>query len=95
MNIRTKPLHAIDARQLPNENQIDVEDWWFHLQNSIFPSNAELVWEGSNNRVKDLGFVLKLYRYTWVNPVPEVEIAAIDLISTMNDAGYMLYGITC
>jgi hypothetical protein len=77
------------------KNQIDVEDWWFHPQNSIFPVNAKLAWEGSNSRVKDLGFVLKLYRYTWINPIPNIEISSIDLISAMNDTGYMLYGITC
>ena len=75
--------------------QEEVEDWWFHLQNSIFPVKAQLAWEGSNARVKDLEFVLKIYRYTWVNPMPELEIASIDLISTMIETGYMLYGITC
>jgi hypothetical protein len=75
--------------------QEEVEDWWFHLQNSIFPEKAKLAWQGSNARVKDLGFVLKIYRYTWVNPMPELEIASIDLISSMNTTGYMLYGITC
>jgi hypothetical protein len=49
----------------------EVEDWWFHNENSIFPDRAELAWEGSNNRVKDLGFVLKLYRYSWINPLPD------------------------
>jgi len=82
-------------RTITIKNQIDVEDWWFNPEKSIFPSNTELAWEGSNKRVQDLGLVLKLYRYTWVNPVPDVEITAIDLISSMNDTGYMLYGITC
>jgi len=27
--------------------------------------------------------------------MPDVEIISIDLISAMNDTGYMLYGITC
>jgi hypothetical protein len=75
--------------------QIEVEDWWFNLENSVFPSNAELAWEGINDRVKDFGCVLKLYRYTWENPLPEVEIKSIDLVSAMNNTGYMLYGITC
>ncbi len=76
-------------------SRIEVEDWWFHPKNSVFPPRAELAWEGSNPRVKDLGFVLKLYRYTWENPRPDVEIRSIDLISAMNDTGYMLYGVTC
>ena len=75
--------------------QVHVEDWWFHPVNSIFPSEAKLAWEGSNNRVKELGFGLKVYRYTWKNPMPEVKITSIDLISAMNNTGYMLYGITC
>jgi len=76
-------------------NQIEVEDWWFNLEKSVFPSEAKLAWEGTNNRVKDLGCVLKLYQYTWKNPMPNVEIMSIDVISAMNDTGYMLYGITC
>jgi hypothetical protein len=83
------------SRKILIKSREEVEDWWFHTENSIFPANAELAWEGSNDRVKDLGFVLKLYRYTWVNPLPDVEIISIDLVSSMNDTGYMLYGITC
>jgi len=83
------------SRKILIKSREEVEDWWFHTENSIFPANAELAWEGSNDLVKDLGFVLKLYRYTWENPLPDVEITSIDLVSTMNDTGYMLYGITC
>jgi hypothetical protein len=82
-------------RSIAIRYQVEVEDWWFNLQKSVFPAAAELAWEGVNNRVKDLGCVLKLYRYTWGNPLPEVEIESIDLISAMNNTGYMLLGITC
>jgi hypothetical protein len=75
--------------------QEEVEDWWFHPENSIFPENAKLAWQGINSRVQDLGFVLKIYRYTWINPLPDVKIDSIDLISAMNETGYMLYGVTC
>jgi len=61
----------------------------------VIPPGAVLAWEGSNERVKDQGMDLKLYHYTWENPMPEVEIASVDLVSSMNDTGYMLYGITC
>ena len=82
-------------RTITIRNQEDVEDWWFMPGKSIFPVNAQLAWEGSNTRVKDLGFELKLYRFTWVNPLPEIEITSVDLVSSMNDTGYMLFGITC
>jgi len=82
-------------RTITIRNQEDVEDWWFMQGKSIIPTNAQLAWEGSNKRVKDMGVVLKLYHYTWENPLPEVEITMVDLISSMNDTGYMLYGITC
>jgi hypothetical protein len=90
-------IHYADkqSRIIKIKSREEVEDWWFHTENSIFPENAELAWEGSNNRVKELGFVLKLYRYSWINPLPDVEIISIDMISLMNDTGYMLYGITC
>ena len=90
-------IHYADkqSRNIKIKSREEVEDWWFHTENSIFPDRAELAWEGSNNRVKELGFVLKLYRYSWINPLPGVEIISIDMISLMNDTGYMLYGITC
>jgi len=75
--------------------QVHVEDWWFHPENSVIPPEAVLAWEGSNERVKDQGMDLKLYHFTWENPIPDVEITSIDLVSSMNDTGYMLYGITC
>lgn len=75
--------------------QVDVEDWWFNPDNSVIPPHARVAWEGSNERVEELGMSLKLYLYTWVNPLPELEIISIDLISSMNDTGYMLFGLTC
>jgi len=77
------------------KNQIDVEDWWFDPASSVIPPSAQVAWEGSNERVEELGISLKLYLFTWVNPLPELKIASIDLISAMNDTGYMLFGITC
>lgn len=84
-----------EKRTITIKSRIEVEDWWFHPENSIFPEKTKLAWKGSNARVEELGFVLKIYRYTWANPMPTVEISSIDLISSMNDTGYMLYGITC
>jgi hypothetical protein len=84
-----------EKRTITMKYRVDVEDWWFHPENSVIPPEAVLAWEGSNERVKDQGMVLKLYHYTWENPLPEVEITSIDLVSSMNDTGYMLYGITC
>lgn len=77
------------------KNQIDVEDWWFHPANSVIPPNTQVAWEGSNRRVEELGLSLKLYLYTWVNPLPGIKIASIDMISSMNDTGYMLFGLSC
>ncbi|MFH0756828.1 MAG: hypothetical protein V2B15_06050 [Bacteroidota bacterium] len=82
-------------RTIAIRHKVEVADWWVNPEHSIFPHEAELAWEGSNPRVEELGLVLKLYRYTWVNPMPDVEILSIDLVSAMNDTGYMLFGITC
>ncbi len=84
-----------EKRTITIKSRIEVEDWWFHPENSIIPAKAKLAWGGSNERVKNLGFDLSIYRYTWANPKPEVGITSVDLISSMNDTGYMLFGITC
>lgn len=75
------------------KNQIDVEDWWFNPANSVIPTHTKVAWEGSNKRVEELGLTLKLYLFNWENPLPEIKITSIDLISSMNDTGYMLFGI--
>jgi len=82
-------------RTITISHKVEVADWWVNPEHSTSPPEAEIAWEGSNPRVEELGLVLKLYRYTWVNPMPEVEIKSIDLISAMNETGYMLFGITC
>jgi hypothetical protein len=75
--------------------QLDVEDWWFFIEKSIFPVNCQSAWKGSNDRVKDLNCIIQLYQYTWINPQPQVEIESIDLLSAMNGTGYMLYALNC
>ena len=76
-------------------HKVEVADWWVDPEHSTSPPEAEIAWEGSNPRVEELGLVLKLYRYTSVDPMPGVKIKSIDLISAMNETGYMLFGITC
>jgi hypothetical protein len=90
-------VHYEDGRKqtIPIRYQLEVEDWWFHPVNSMIPPNARVAWEGSNPRVEEQGISLKLYLYTWANPLPGLEISTIDLISSMNDTGYMLFGLTC
>lgn len=84
-----------DKETIVIQNQIDVEDWWFHPENSVIPPKSKLAWEGSNKRVEDIGMSLKIFHFTWHNPKPDVKITSIDLISSMSDTGYMLYGLTC
>ena len=90
-------VHYEDGQQqvIPIRYRVDVEDWWFTPASSVIPPHARVAWEGSNNRVEEQGISLKLYLYTWVNPLPDLEITSIDLISSMNDTGYMLFGVTC
>jgi hypothetical protein len=65
----------------------------FHVRAS---GGAEPAWKGPQERWKqswpDWG--VRLYKLTWKNPRPEVEIKSIDLVSTMTKSAPFVIAIT-
>ena len=57
-------------------------------------TEAEEVWSGSNAATRGVGQKTCLTKYNWENPLPDVEITAIDFISSLNNSAPFLVAIT-
>jgi hypothetical protein len=81
----------------------DVLDWWGPIyyteageeRNTTSPG-TELAWAGSNPWIKKRApeLSLRLYRSSFANPHPDREIASMDYVSTLSEAGPFLLGLT-
>lgn len=71
----------------------NVMDWWAKPGEGT-PTEAQEVWQGSNPATREMGFTTHLIKYTWENPLPDVEISTIDFVSDVIEAAPMLVAIT-
>ena len=67
---------------------------WFSPPNAPLPVKAEIAWKGQNVTTKKLGFDIMIFKYSWENPLPEIEITAIDFVSEMTAASPYLIAVT-
>jgi len=89
-------LHYADGSQYELEIVYgrDVRDWWLLFDPSRETDRAELAWTGTNPCTTEAGTSLRLYKRTWENPKPDVEIQSIDFVSTVTPSGPFLIAIT-
>ena len=67
-----------------------VSDIAFTLKHSAGLKRATQVWSAMNNaRVR-----VRLFKHTWMNPLPDTEIVSIDYESTMADSAPFLIAVT-
>jgi hypothetical protein len=88
-------IHYADGqiRRAPILYGRNVMDWWARPGEGS-PSEAQEVWRGSNAATRAEGFSTHLIKYTWDNPVPNVEITTIDFVSDVIAAAPNLVAIT-
>ena len=88
-------IHYADGqtKTIPIVYQQNVIDWW-EGPDAEPPSAAEVVWEGGNDRTLGMGLSIQLCKYTWQNPLPDVEIETIDLVSASVESAPFLIAIT-
>jgi hypothetical protein len=68
----------------------DVRDWNGSSDISKEVTHGQMVWSAINNA----GLHVRLFKTTWVNPMPEKEIVSIDYASAMANAAPFLIAIT-
>ncbi|HZQ47573.1 MAG TPA: hypothetical protein VFC07_11205, partial [Verrucomicrobiae bacterium] len=105
-NIARLVVHYADGAQtrIPIVAGAHVLNWWGPIYKTTAPKKAwnlsapgsELAWTGENPCLKnqESEFSLRLYKSTFENPRPGVEIAAIDYVSAGTDAAPFLVGLT-
>jgi len=57
-------------------------------------AQATVAWRGQNPATQSRGLELRLYRFTWDNPWPAEEIAAVDFVSATANAAPFLVAMT-
>jgi hypothetical protein len=68
----------------------DVRDWNGSKDQVTELTHGQLVWSAINNA----GLHVRLFKTTWVNPMPEKEIVSLDYNSAMANSGPFLVAIT-
>ena len=88
-------IHYADGqtKNAPILYQRNTMDWWVRPEDRP-PTEAEEVWRGSNPSTRRMGFETHLIKYSWKNPLPEVEISTIDFVSDVISAAPHLVAIT-
>jgi hypothetical protein len=70
----------------------DVQDWWMS-EDFTSGSKPNVVWTGKNHSAPD-GPPIGVFKTTWVNPLPSIEIDHIDYQSAMMNSAPFLIAIT-
>jgi hypothetical protein len=88
-------IHYADGqtRSAPILYGQNILDWWARSEDPQL-SEAVSVWQGSNPATRSMGLITHLIKYTWENPLPEVEISSIDFVSDLIEAGPFVVAIT-
>jgi hypothetical protein len=72
-----------------------VYDWWWNARESQADDPRLVVaWTGHNAAARRAGNSLRLFKSTWVNPLPLVEVTSIDYISAMTKPIPFLIALT-
>lgn len=72
----------------------NVRDWWFPRTQPQLTMEAAVAWQNENPASRQLGMAVRIYKFTWSNPLPEEEIKSIDFISMMEKPAPFLLAIT-
>jgi hypothetical protein len=85
-------IHYADQQEqvIPISYAEEVRDWNGSNDTSTEVTHGTLVWSAINNA----GLHVRLFKTTWVNPMPENEIVSLDYTSAMANAAPFLVAIT-
>jgi hypothetical protein len=81
-----------ETRSVPIVYGVDVQDWWLS-EEFTSDSKPNIVWTGKNHSAPD-GPPIGVFKTTWVNPLPSIEIDHIDYQSAMMNSAPFLIAIT-
>jgi len=82
-----------ESRSIPILYQANVSDWWVRPHDKPL-AGAQVAWEGTNPRTQEMGYLLRLFKYTCANPLPDIEIETMDFASKLVHSAPMLVAVT-
>jgi tetratricopeptide (TPR) repeat protein len=68
----------------------NVRDWWVVSNEAKAPQQLQVAWTGSNAATPRI----RLFKTTWANPLPDLEVRTIDYVSKMTSAAPFLVALT-
>lgn len=73
-----------------------VLDWWGAIEQKPKDPETELAWTGRNPNIKRRApnLALRLYKSSFANPAPDLEVVSLNYISLLTDASPFLIGVT-
>jgi WD40 repeat protein len=76
-------IHYADGHsvEVPIRYNVEVSDYWEleHLPKEL--PGADVVWRGQNPESRERGLFIRLFRFTWENPHPEMEVTHLDFVA--------------
>ncbi len=84
-----------EQREIPLKYRENVMDWWERKEEGeVTDPNATPAWYGSNAASRSFGLRTRIIKYTWENPLPEVEMTSLDFKTELENAAPMLFAMT-
>ena len=97
-NVATYIVHYSDSdgqsRAIPIVYGKHIADWWFDPKRPSEPTDAKVAWSGQNEAAGGYENSIRLYQFTWENPVKDLIVGSISFVSTNPDPGPFLIAIT-
>jgi hypothetical protein len=84
-------VHFADGQQqeIPLFNGTEIGAWF-----DAKHTDAEVAWEELDRHVATQDQNVRLYKFTWQNPRPQVEVLSLDVISAVTNAAPFVVAIT-
>ena len=73
---------------------VDLRDWWVGSDGNKQIKSATVAWTGSSPAADAVGSSIRLFKRTYDNPKPELEIQTLDFVSTKAESAPFLVAIT-
>jgi len=96
LRIGSYVLHYADGQtaELPLVYGNDLRDWWTVPDEPKETPNASVVWTGNTPAAARNGQTIRLWKRTYQNPRPDVEITHLDFVSAMAFAAPFVVAIS-
>jgi WD40 repeat protein len=80
--------------RLPLVYGYNTMDWWVHAEDRQDLQAMQVAWTGTNAAATASKTQVRLFKWTWKNPLPDLEIASIDFVSALNGCAPFLVAVT-